>query len=165
MVDNNISKPEVNLVPYLKSVTAEDVQHITRFHSDQNKVKSKGSPSELEQDPLSASFGSSDFDNLDLELHDIEKLCSFLETPDDHSAQDMAGSIPVSKSDNAINTNLGDMTKFEPPGKSLSNCDQCREKSKSVDHKTSSRKPSSRGLVDIVDYSPEFSYTEVNFQK
>ncbi|XP_048728854.1 calmodulin-binding transcription activator 1-like isoform X3 [Ostrea edulis] len=162
MINNNISKPEVNLVPYLKSVTAEDVQHVIRFHTDQNKVKSKGSPSELEQDPLSASFGSSDFDNLDLELHDIEKLCSFLETPDDHSSHDMAGSIPVSKNGNAINTNLGDMTKFESSNKSMSNCEQCREKSKqlSVDHKTNPRKPSSRGLVDIVDYSPEFSYTE-----
>ncbi|XP_062592627.1 calmodulin-binding transcription activator 1-like [Saccostrea cucullata] len=158
----SINKPEMNLVPYLKSVTAEDVQHVIRSHSEQNKEKSKGVPNELEHDPLSASFGSSDFDNLDLELHDIEKLCSFLETPEDPSSQGMVGSIPVSECDNKINTSLGQMTDFRPPGKSVSNCVQCQEKSKQllVDQKISHRKPSGRGLVDILDYSPEFSYTE-----
>lgn len=158
----NIIKPDVNLVPYLKSVTVEDVQHVIRSHTEENKVKSKEFPSELEQDPMSASFGSSDFDNLDLELHDIEKLCNFLETPDDRSSQDMAGSIPVSESDNKISPTLEDFPDFKSTEKATSSCQQCREKSRqlSVDHKTGSRKSSGRGLVDIVDYSPECSYTE-----
>ena len=159
----NLIKSEMNLVPYLKSVTVEDVQHVIRSHTEDSKEKAKGFPSELEQDPLSASFGSSDFDNLD--LHEIEKLCSFLETPDDRTSQEMAGSSPacIPLTNNKSPETLDEFTEFKSSEKPVTSCQRCQQKSRqSVSElKTVSRKSSGRGLVDILDYSPESSYTEV----
>ena len=164
-------KDHKHLVPYLKTVTAEDVQSVIQSHGE--KVKSGGDLNDCVVSDNFNGIGSSDFDNLDLELPDFDKLCSFLSSPVDSQTDQQSSMANVNNSLNCVNS-IGKQCQGCNHG-SISDIDhgggggQCHSmiacktvQTQETDFSTQLKpKDLSEDKMDIVDYCPEWSYTEV----
>ncbi|KAK3105426.1 hypothetical protein FSP39_025027 [Pinctada imbricata] len=168
-VPNVLKDGKGNMVPHLSTVTVEDVQNVIQSHNSKEKSGEDQNGSTIDQ--LNGSLGSSDFDNLDLELPDIDKLCSFLGTPLDTSPSShttVASSTCTLNHVSCLETqcqgHTHDITQGQGHNHDYGDGGQVHDEhlhgghDEGQDH--TMLHSGTKNKVDIVDICPEWSYTE-----